>query len=172
MVIPDAQLPLGADHAFGNNTPDPGGLQGLQITTVGIEKLRTDSGERDLLLLRHVGRPAHHLDLNAAGVHCTQSQAVGVGVGVHFSHVAHVAVLPAADGSDLRHLGAGHGQTMGQLFHRHHDVHVLFKPGQRDFHALSLKVTNPHRPCDRILRTFVKLPVSSDEVIAVSSCEG
>ena len=135
MVITYTQLYLRADHTFRYDTTNTSGFQRLYLPAVGIEKLRPDLCEGDFLILRHVGSATDYLYTLAANVHCTQSQAVGVGVRLYPGHIAHVAVLPAADCGDFRHLNAGHSDAMGQFLNRYRYIAVFFEPGQGDFHC-------------------------------------
>ena len=142
MVIAQAKLKWGADHARRLDSANLGSLEPLRLAAAGAEEPCTLARECDLLARRHVGGAADHgCRLAIAQLHRGKAQPVGVGVRLHFQHVAYhqlVALPVAADKFDLADFIAGHGQPVRELAHREVDGYVLSQPGQGYFHLVSL----------------------------------
>ena len=134
MVIPQAQLRGGANHASGLNTPNLGGLQGFVSLSVGVVDVSSDLGETDILASGHVGGAADHLHLLRTDGDHTKAQPVSVEVRTHVFHMADKYPGPTANDIDLTDLNACHGQTVSQLMGWQINVHILFKPTNGYFH--------------------------------------
>ena len=121
VVVSQAQLQLGADHALRLHAPNACCRQRLVPAAVGVVQEGANPGEAYLLALSHVGGAADHLHLlrvsfgTGASGDGAEPQPVGVGMLPDAGDAANVHFAPSACLNDLTHLHAGHGKPVGQL---------------------------------------------------------
>ena len=160
VLVGDAQLLLGADHALRAHAADHGRLEGevAQLLGVAVNEARADLGEGHLLTsiadLNVGGAGDHGHGLLRPVVHDGDGQPVGVGVGPHLQDLAHKELVAVPFGPhpfDGRHLQAGQGHPLGQFLDGPGDVHVLLKPTDGYAHGFS-----PPQNCSKNRRSFEK----------------
>ena len=114
VLVAQAQLALGADHALGDDAADGGGAERAQLARALVMELGADAGEGDVLPCGDVGRAADDRLRPRAGIDGGEPQAVGVGVRAQLEHAADDDVLaPRRRGAgQVGRLDALHRETV------------------------------------------------------------
>ena len=129
MVVGEAKLLFGADHARGLHPADDGGLEDSSLAGAAVDEVSTGARERHLLAHSHVRSTAHDGVAFSTQIHGRQHQPVCVRVPGDVNHLAHGDAVPlAGGGDDLTHLRTRHSQPLRQLLGVKGQVNVFGEP--------------------------------------------
>ena len=130
VLVGQAQLALGADHAARLDAANLCRLQLRRMTAVRVDQVGADAGEGDLLPRGDVRRAADDGVRGAAHIDGGEAQPVGVGVRVDGRHAPDDDVVPAlADDLDVVDLDARERQAVRQRARLLVNLDVGLEPG-------------------------------------------